>query len=68
MNKDEQAGPAATEHKSKGNDEKTDKKKDPDLYDPGGMAGRKAGIVKEVEEELREEGDGRRPEESNSRG
>jgi len=30
--------------------------KDPDTYDPVGMAGKKAGIVVEVEEQLRQKG------------
>jgi hypothetical protein len=30
-----------------------DTPKDPDLYDPVGMAGKEAGIVKEIEQELK---------------
>ena len=35
--------------------------KDPDVYDPMGMAGQKAGIVEEIEQELHKDGQAQPP-------
>ena len=47
-------GPAtqSAEH----NPARSDPQKDPDQYDPVGMAGKKAGIVQELEQQLEQEG------------
>ena len=45
------AAPASTVNTAKETDTKPDEGKDPDLYDPVGMAGKKAGIVQELEQE-----------------
>ena len=50
-----QATSASTDNTAKDAGGKPDETRDPNLYDPVGMAGRKAGLVKEIEQELKEE-------------
>lgn len=50
-----QATPSSIETATEKIDRKTSVNKDPDLYDPVGMAGKKAGIVEEIEQQVKEE-------------
>ncbi|MBK6540109.1 MAG: hypothetical protein IPG10_02245 [Flavobacteriales bacterium] len=50
------AAPPSIGNTAKETDTKPDEGKDPDLYDPVGMAGKKAGIVQELEQQLEQEG------------
>lgn len=53
--------PTPTGKTTKENDAKPVEGKDPDLYNPVGMAGQKAGIVQEIEQELKQEAHDQRP-------
>ena len=50
------ADPTSTDSSAKETGPKPIEGKDPDVYDPVGMAGKKAGIVKGIEEKLKQEG------------
>ena len=50
-----QATPASTDNTAKDAGGKPDETRDPNLYDPVGMAGQKAGIVKEIKHGLEAE-------------
>lgn len=50
------AAPASTGNTATQADGKPDEERDPDLYDPVGMAGKKAGIVEEHEQQHEQEG------------
>ena len=53
--KDPQATPAAAGNNAKNTEGTPAEGKDPDLYDPVGMAGKKAGIVEEIGQQLEQE-------------
>lgn len=50
------AAPTSTGSSAKETGPKPIEGKDPDVYDPVGMARKKAGIVKEIEDQLKQEG------------
>ena len=50
------AAPPSIGNTAKETDTKPDEGRDPDLYDPVGMAGKKAGVVEEHEQQHEQEG------------
>lgn len=50
------AAPTSNGNSAKETTSKPVEGKDPDLYDPVGMAGKKAGIVQEIEKQQEQEG------------
>jgi len=50
------ADPTSTDSSAKETGPRPIEGKGPDVYDPVGMAGKKAGIVKEIEDQLKQEG------------